>query len=194
MAGALPETAIPPGERALPCKDSAKQALQTHESHLDFTSILDNRGQFSLHNAYVCKHACCLTLITSWQWNACTHAHQVYTHLLHTHRTGILIENFPCVDLYQEKDRQGEYIRRALAWRDKMWQREGAQQGRPSSYLLTLLVVRAYEEARKKLGVFSSMSPETLALQWVITVQTKCCPYLWCGVSSLSLNVYPHCL
>ena len=39
-----------------------------------------------------------------------------------------------------------EYIRRAKAWRNSVWSRSGMH-GRPSSYLMSLLVVRAYENA-----------------------------------------------
>jgi hypothetical protein len=39
-----------------------------------------------------------------------------------------------------------EYIRRAKAWRNKVWNRSSID-GRPSSYLMSLLVVRAYEKS-----------------------------------------------
>ena len=38
-----------------------------------------------------------------------------------------------------------EYIRRAKAWRNKMWPIEQGGAGKPSSYLMSLLVLRAYE-------------------------------------------------
>ena len=38
-----------------------------------------------------------------------------------------------------------EYIRRAKAWRNREWGR--SVEGKPKSYLLSLLVVRAYEKA-----------------------------------------------
>ena len=38
-----------------------------------------------------------------------------------------------------------EYIRRAKAWRNREWM--GSTKGRPSSYLISLLVVKAYEIA-----------------------------------------------
>jgi len=37
--------------------------------------------------------------------------------------------------------------------------------GRPKTYLLSLLVLYAYDSAQKRLGVFSSLSPETMAWQ-----------------------------
>ena len=41
-----------------------------------------------------------------------------------------------------------EYIRRAKAWRNRVW---GARkEGKPKSYLLSLLVVRAYETSDKR--------------------------------------------
>ena len=65
----------------------------------------------------------------------------------------------------QKKDYRREFIKRAKAWRDKVWLRTTNGRGRPSSYLMSLLVIRAFEEAQKRLGVFSSLSPDTLALQ-----------------------------
>ena len=38
-----------------------------------------------------------------------------------------------------------EYIRRAKAWRNKMWPKEQGGAGKPSSYLMSLLVLKAYE-------------------------------------------------
>ena len=38
-----------------------------------------------------------------------------------------------------------EYIRRAKAWRNKIWPKGEAVEGRPSSYLMSLLVLRAFE-------------------------------------------------
>ena len=37
-----------------------------------------------------------------------------------------------------------DYIRRAKAWRNSVW---SGKDGRPSSFLMSLLVVRAYENA-----------------------------------------------
>ncbi|XP_064392628.1 2'-5'-oligoadenylate synthase 1-like isoform X1 [Halichondria panicea] len=56
-----------------------------------------------------------------------------------------------------------EFIRRAKAWRALKWRQCTGGRGRPSSYLLSLLVIHAYENAHKTLGVFSTLSPETLA-------------------------------
>ena len=41
-----------------------------------------------------------------------------------------------------------EYIRRAKAWRNREWM--GSNEGRPSSYLISLLVVKAYENADRQ--------------------------------------------
>ena len=38
-----------------------------------------------------------------------------------------------------------DYIRRAKAWRNSVW--SGSKDGKPSSFLMSLLVVRAYENA-----------------------------------------------
>ena len=38
-----------------------------------------------------------------------------------------------------------EYIRRAKAWRNRMWPKNEEGEGRPKSYLMSLLVVEAYE-------------------------------------------------
>ena len=63
------------------------------------------------------------------------------------------------------QDYRQEFVRRALAWRDQKWSLSTGGQGRPSSYLLTLLVLKAHEDAMKRLGVFSTLSPDTMALQ-----------------------------
>lgn len=63
------------------------------------------------------------------------------------------------------QDYRQEFVRRALAWRDQRWSRSTGGQGRPSTYLLTLLVLKAHEDARKRLGVFSTLCPDTMALQ-----------------------------
>ena len=39
-----------------------------------------------------------------------------------------------------------EFIKRAKAWRNKKW--EGGHEGRPKSYLLSVIVLRAHETAR----------------------------------------------
>ena len=67
--------------------------------------------------------------------------------------------------LLQSRDFYRELIKRAKAWRDHMWPRGSGGTGRPSSYLISLLVARAFEKSQKKMGVFSAMSPETLAQQ-----------------------------
>ena len=41
-----------------------------------------------------------------------------------------------------------EYIRRAKAWRNRVW--EARKEGKPRSYLLSLLVVRAYETSDRR--------------------------------------------
>ena len=46
-----------------------------------------------------------------------------------------------------------------------MWPVEKGGDGRPNDHLISLLVLRAYEMAKKRLGVFSSLSPETFAWQ-----------------------------
>lgn len=74
--------------------------------------------------------------------------------------------------LPQSKDLYRELIKRAKAWRDHMWPRGSGGTGRPSSYLISLLVARAFENAQKKMGLFSTMSPETLALQWVANINS----------------------
>ena len=38
-----------------------------------------------------------------------------------------------------------EYIRRAKAWRNRMWPQDEGGEGKPSSYLMSLLVLKAYE-------------------------------------------------
>ncbi len=65
----------------------------------------------------------------------------------------------------QRNDFRWEFIRRAKAWREQKWPRCTGGVGRPSSYLLSLLVIKAYETAQKRVGVFSMLSPESLAYQ-----------------------------
>lgn len=43
-----------------------------------------------------------------------------------------------------------EYIRRAKIWRNTHW--EKGERGRPSSYLMSLLVLKAFNKARSKDG------------------------------------------
>ena len=40
-----------------------------------------------------------------------------------------------------------EFISRAKAWRNKVWPKSTGGSGRPKSYLISLLVLRAYETA-----------------------------------------------
>ena len=70
--------------------------------------------------------------------------------------------NFP-----QSKDLCRDLIKRAKAWRDHTWPRGSGGTGRPSSYLVSLLVAKAFENSQKKMGVFSTMNPDTLALRRV---------------------------
>lgn len=43
-----------------------------------------------------------------------------------------------------------EFIKRAKAWRNSVWER--VKEGKPKSFFLSVLVLRAHELARKKLG------------------------------------------
>ncbi len=70
-----------------------------------------------------------------------------------------------CTSHHQTKDFRMEFIRRAKAWRDKTWPLETGGNGRPNDYLISVLMLYSYEMAKKRLGVFSAMSPETLAWQ-----------------------------
>ena len=45
-----------------------------------------------------------------------------------------------------------EFVMRAKAWRNSEWRKEKSLTGRPKSYLMTILVVRAYEKAAIKVG------------------------------------------
>jgi hypothetical protein len=65
----------------------------------------------------------------------------------------------------QSKDLCRDLIKRAKAWRDHTWPRGSGGTGRPSSYLVSLLVAKAFENSQKKMGVFSTMNPDTLALR-----------------------------
>ena len=65
----------------------------------------------------------------------------------------------------QTQNFRREFIRRAKAWRDLKWPRNTSGMGRPKTYLLSVLVLYAYDSAQKRLGVFSSLSPETMAWQ-----------------------------
>jgi len=40
-----------------------------------------------------------------------------------------------------------EYIRQVKAWRNRKWDDQGLKNGRPKSYLLELLVIKAYENS-----------------------------------------------
>lgn len=73
------------------------------------------------------------------------------------------------------KDFRREFIKRARAWRDQKWPLCTGGKGRPSSYLLSLLVIRCYEDCHKRLGAFSSLSPDTLA--WQTTEELKSMVY-----------------
>ena len=43
-----------------------------------------------------------------------------------------------------------EYIVRAKAWRNRLWPKSEGGRGRPSSYLISLLVLRAYENQQSR--------------------------------------------
>jgi len=45
-----------------------------------------------------------------------------------------------------------EFIRRAKAWRNRVWSKGAGGTGRPKSYLISLLVLRAYEKASEKVS------------------------------------------
>ena len=45
-----------------------------------------------------------------------------------------------------------EFIRRAKAWRNKKWPKGSSGSGRPKSYLMSVLVLRAYEDASRSVG------------------------------------------
>lgn len=45
-----------------------------------------------------------------------------------------------------------EFIRRAKAWRNKVWPKGVGGTGRPKSYLISVLVLRAYEKASTKVS------------------------------------------
>ena len=62
------------------------------------------------------------------------HTYTMYTHVQCTHMYNV----HTCTQLK-------EYIRKAKAWRNKMWPIETGGAGKPSSYLMSLLVLRAYE-------------------------------------------------
>ena len=49
-----------------------------------------------------------------------------------------------------------EFIRRAKAWRNKKWPKNERCYGRPKSYFLSVLVLRAYENAVAALGRYAS--------------------------------------
>ena len=79
-----------------------------------------------------------------------------------------------CVSVHlQSKDLCGDLIKRAKAWRDHTWPRGSGGTGRPSSYLVSLLVAKAFENSQKKMGVFSTMNPDTLALKYVLLLRSK---------------------
>ncbi len=65
----------------------------------------------------------------------------------------------------QRQDCRREFIQRAKVWREIKWPPCTEVKGRPSDYLLSLLVLKAYEDALKRLGVFSALSPDTMAHQ-----------------------------
>ena len=73
--------------------------------------------------------------------------------------------SFASLSLSLLQDYRQEFISRALAWREQKWSRSSSGQGRPSTYLLSLLVLKAHEDATRRLGVFSSLSPDTMAHQ-----------------------------
>lgn len=74
------------------------------------------------------------------------------------------------VTISQSKDLCRDLIKRAKAWRNHTWPRGSGGTGRPSSYLVSLLVAKAFENSQKKMGLFSTMNPDTLALKWVALV------------------------
>lgn len=56
------------------------------------------------------------------------------------------VTRYTCMPHVQVK----EYIKRFKAWRNQNWPKGGDTRGRPKSYLLGLLMVRAYEKSRFK--------------------------------------------
>lgn len=57
------------------------------------------------------------------------------------------------VDFVRHQPNQAkEFVMRAKAWRNSEWRKEKSLTGRPKSYLMTILVVRAYEKAAIKVG------------------------------------------
>lgn len=60
------------------------------------------------------------------------------------------------VEFFQEQPSQvKEFIKRAKAWRNQKWPKSRPGAGKPKSYLVSLLVLRAYENARDR-GVSTS--------------------------------------
>jgi len=49
--------------------------------------------------------------------------------------------------LFFLNDQVMEYIRQIKAWRNRMWDDRRLNDGRPKSYLLELLVIKAYENS-----------------------------------------------
>ena len=49
-----------------------------------------------------------------------------------------------------------EFISRAKAWRNKKWPKSTGGSGRPKSYLISLLVLRAYETASTKVSAYDT--------------------------------------
>jgi hypothetical protein len=79
------------------------------------------------------------------------------------------------IQFFQRVDNQAkEYIRRAKAWRNKYF---GADKpGRPSSYLMSLLVVKAYETANRR---YYGAGPREITTELMSLVKTPLLDVYW---------------
>jgi hypothetical protein len=80
------------------------------------------------------------------------------------------------IEFFKRVDSQAkEYIRRAKAWRNKYF---GADKlGRPSSYLMSLLVVKAYETANRR--YYGAAGPREVTTELMSLVKTPLLDVYW---------------
>ena len=57
---------------------------------------------------------------------------------------------YPSTECYTDNQQVKEYIIRAKAWRNRLWPKSQRGSGRPSSYLISLLVLKAYENQQAR--------------------------------------------